>query len=132
MSGGLDPSQDFMDYGVLYPLHAISKSVNLYPDEYAQMIPLISNAMGDRLLLNINPGDDYGKIFLESTSLLSLEDEKFSMYDSVYSMIESTIECYAKGAFKYDMKEHRLIKDIDKYYEIAAALNKKSSYWKQF
>jgi hypothetical protein len=27
------------------------------------------------------------------------------------------------------MKNHMLIKDIDKYYEIAAALNKNSSYW---
>ncbi len=93
------------------------------------MIPIISNAGGDRLLFNTNSGNEYGKIFLESTSLLSLEDEKYSIYDSFYTMIESNIEYYSLGSFIFDMVIRLLIIDFDKYYEIAKVFNRNSSYW---
>ena len=118
VSDGLDVSEDFLDFGVLYPLQAILRSVNLHPDEYSQALPLISNAAGDRLLFNNKLGSEYGQFFLESTSNLSLDDEMFSLYDSAYSMIESNIRFYIEKAFVFDMTEQRLIKDIDKYSRI--------------
>ncbi len=117
------------NFGSMISLNSISFFMNtseLYWDPF--FIPLVANGDGDYLLYNNENESDHGKLHLFSPSLLFIE-EPITYYDSISSLLETTIEAYKQSALIYDSKEDWLDIDIDKYYEIAKQINIKSKYW---
>jgi hypothetical protein len=134
---GYDPDQNvnmlcrIMDFGTLLSLEYISESVNINSKDRlwdTSFIPLITDSTGQYIMFNNKQGTDYGKLHLLSSSLLFAE-EPISYYDSVYTMIETTIEAYEKEVLKYDHNKDWLNMDVKKFYEIAQKINKNSKYW---
>jgi hypothetical protein len=103
----------------------INKTDPIWDDSF---IPFITDSTGQFFLFNNSPGNNYGKIHLYSVSLFFIE-EPISYYDSIGSMIETTIEAYSTGALKYDPDEDWLDEDIEKFYKIAKTINKNSDRW---
>jgi len=118
------------DFGSMITLNSIIKLRNK-PDLYWNnfFIPIIATGDGDYLLYNNNDeANDYGKLHLFSPSLLFIE-EPVSYYDSIFSLLETTMEAYKRSILKYDTKENWLDIDIKKYHEVAKRINVKSKYW---
>jgi len=121
-----------MKYGVLLTFSSIKGSVefnNAHEAKYSsKLIPLISDNGEDMLLFNTNPGPHYGKLYLFSVPMLLIE-EPVSYYDSLYSMVQTTIDAYKEKAYMHD-DSAMLDMDEDKFESIAKKYNKVSVYWK--
>jgi len=117
-----------MDYGGLLSFDSIKYqiSVNKYYDP--RLVPLISDNGEEMLLFNTNPGPHYGKLYLFSVPQLYI-DYPVSIYDSLPAMLETTIELYDTGAFKYDRAENWLDINFDEYYLITKKHNKDCVFW---
>jgi hypothetical protein len=123
------------DFGSIISLESIvkltitntKKELNSWKSSFT---PVIANGEGDFLLYNNDEKqDDYGKLHLFSASLLFIE-EPISYYDSLETLIKTTIEAYKQSIFRYDPKRKWLNMDLDRYFEIAKVINNKSKYWK--
>jgi hypothetical protein len=115
--------------GTFLSLDVIKKNINIARDLWGNsFIPLISDNSGDFLLLNNKTGKNYGKLHLFSPSLL-FADDPISYYDSIESMIKTTICCYEQGILSFDPGKEWLKFDIRKHFEIAPKFNPKSKYW---
>jgi hypothetical protein len=117
MSKGIGTRDAFTFAGILFSLKDILEFVEYDPSEYALLPPLFGDDTGDLLLFSNRNGQDYGKIYLYSVSLFSI-DTKYIIYDSLYTLIETTLEAYETKALIYDKSTDYLDIDIDKYYEI--------------
>jgi hypothetical protein len=129
ISEGLGNGDMIFDFGVLFPLESVLKYAEDYPQQNPQLINFVGDSTGDGLLFNIERGPDYGKIYVYSVSLLSIDDP-YGYYDSIYSMIETTIRSYQTGALKYDDINGFLDKEDDNFVELATKLNPQSNWWK--
>lgn len=94
------------------------------------LIPLIGNDEREWLLFDNRKGKDYEKIFFYSPSIPSAAIRPIKCYDSLCSLVKTTIEAYRKGILIYDKHEDWLKRDVFKYYELARDLNPNSEYWK--
>jgi len=113
-----------MEY--ILKLSSLSLSEDLWKDTF---IPLVSEGGGDYLLFNKEKGPDYGKLHLYCVSLLYI-DEPISYYDSIYSMIKTTIDAYEEKVLIFDeLNGSRLKYDIDAFNSIAKKNNKHSDFW---
>lgn len=135
-------SCEILKFGCFISLESIVNNTNFFTnetvpaiEEYSEtkfwksaFIPLTENYDDAILFFNNNPGIDNGKIFLFSPSLMFVDP--ISYYDSVYSMIETTNECYKQGIFIYDPINDFLDVNIDRYFELATSININSDYWK--
>jgi len=129
LSRGTYKNDQIFDMGTLLSLEEMVLSSEEFPHENPHLIPLARDITGEGLLINNETGKDYGRIYLDSVSLLSLDDP-YSCYDSIFSLLKTTIEAYESGVFKYDFEKNYLeIKTVE-YWEMAKALNPQSSYWK--
>jgi hypothetical protein len=128
VSDGLDTTDQIFNFGILYPLEKVIDSFMNFPREISSFVPLIGDATGDFLLFDSRPGPGYGKIFLESASLLSIE-VPYSYFDSIPAMIQTTIIAYEKRVFKYDDDEKWLEQDTDAFRKIAKKINTNCNYW---
>jgi hypothetical protein len=117
-----------MDYGSLLKFDEIKYliSSNKYYDKC--LVPLISENGEEILLFNTNPGPHYGKLYLFSVAQLYIE-YPVSIYCSLSSMLETTIELYRTGGYQYDSKDNWLTIDFDKYDIVAKKLNTGCVYW---
>jgi hypothetical protein len=126
---------EFCSFGVLLSLEYASTiyTSQILSNQWDKSIfPIIGNFSGDFLLYNSDPqSEQYGMISLYSPALFFMEDLPL-YYDSIESMIKTTIECFITGAYKYDNKNLLLDVDLDLQYEISAKLNPKSSYWDDY
>lgn len=129
LSKGVYKSDKIFKMGTLLSLEDMVLSSEEFPHENPHLIPLVRDIAGEGLLINNEAGKDYGRIYLDSVSLLSLDDP-YSCYDSIYSLLKTTIEAYETQALKYDYEEDYLDSDTSKFWEIAKELNPQSSYWK--
>jgi len=136
---GFDPDEkvigacQIFNLDTMLPLNWILKKVRINetnPIWDDSFIPLITDSTGQFLLFNNRVGNNYGKIHLYSVSLFFIE-EPISYYDSIASMIETTIEAYNAGALKYDSDEEWLDEDTMKFNQIARKINDNSNYWSQ-
>jgi hypothetical protein len=66
----------------------------------------------DGFLFNSNPGINYGKIHLSSVSLLSIE-KPLPYFDSLLSMLKTTIEQYKNKGLIYDEEINFLNEDLE-------------------
>lgn len=115
---------EIFDFGALLPLETIlnfevNNSWNL------KLVPLISSGDGDYILYN----KENGQLHLFSAALL-LIDEPISYYDSIYTMIKSTIKAYEIKVFNFNKKNNWLDVNFGEFHKIASELNPKSQYWK--
>jgi hypothetical protein len=117
ISNGINIRDQIFDFGILYPLESVINSAINHPRQNPNLIPLIGDATGDFLLFNKQPGPEYGKIFVESVSLLSIDDP-YSYFDSVHTMIQTTILAYEKGVLRYNKKDGRLDNDAKNFHRI--------------
>lgn len=136
--GGYNPDKvpgdlcQIMEFDVFLSMEAITghieanKTHESWEDKF---IPLVTDTTGQFILFNTEESDDYGKLYLYSTSLLI--QKPISYYDSIYKMIETVIEEYKQGALVYDRQQDWLNCDIKKIRNIAGKINIKSDYWRK-
>ena len=118
------------NFGTLLTLQYILEYKNDDPDFWEKTyIPLISTNDGDCLLFNNKKGKDYGKIHLYSPALLFI-DNPISCYDSIYTMIETTIKAYEKKILVYDPDDNWLEENVKEFHILAKKYNQLSDYWK--
>lgn len=131
LSAGLNAQDDIFGFGVMYPLASILDGVEKYPLKNPHMIRIIGDFNGDFLLFNNDrQSSDYGKIYVFSVSLLSIDDP-YSYYDSLSAMLETITMAYQTGTYKYDDYDDFLEIDDDRFWEMAKKLNPGSTYWLQ-
>lgn len=129
LSKGIYKSDMIFDMGTLLSLEDMVLSSEEFPHENPHLIPLARDIAGDGLLINNEAGKDYGRIYLYSVALLSIDDPS-SCYDSIFSLLKTTIGAYETEALKYDYEEDYLDMDTTKFWEIAKELNPQSDWWK--
>ena len=127
---GENRHNQIFDFGGLLSMEFLleSKALDLGAWEKS-FVPLVSTGDGDFILFNNKNGREYGKLHLFSPSLLYIE-EPIGYYDSIYTLIETTIEAYQQHVFEYDEKKDWLDIDINKLDKIVSKLNKYSEFWK--
>jgi hypothetical protein len=136
---GYDPDSNFgescdiFDFGTLLSLEAINSctannnSITRLWDNY--FIPLITDTTGQYILFNNRKQNrDYGKLFLYSVSILGINP--ISYFDSIFTMINTTIKAYEANILSYDPDENWLNMNVDDFKIIAKKHNPRSDYWK--
>jgi hypothetical protein len=119
-------------FGTFIPLRDIVEEVSSnrvnsrWDDEH--LIPVITDSTGQYLLFNNRVGSDFGKVFLYSASILQAIDP-ISYFDSILSLLKTSITAYEQGVFKYDASEDWLEIDFMKFRMLAKNLNPNSDYW---
>jgi hypothetical protein len=103
-----------------------NKEQDIWPESF---IPLIMDNTGQFILYNNKPGKSFGRLCLYSASLLIIEPE--IIFDSVASMIRTTIESYEQRAQFYDPIEDWLDINFSKYRKIAKKINSESEFWRK-
>jgi hypothetical protein len=112
-------------------LQEVKKCIEVYkvPSPTQEgLIPLFSCGNDEYLLFNNNAGADYGKIYLFSVSILSI-DPVYAYYDSLQSMFETTVQLYEVGGLHYDDKTNFLGSNIDISVNIYKQLNPISNFY---
>lgn len=109
-------------------LKNISSIVNelSYPYD-SSLIPFISEGE-EMLLFNTKRGDHYGKIYFFSVPQLYI-DFPISYYDSIHSMIETTMAAYKEKIYVYDFSKNMLTYDFEKLHNHIQKNNPRSAYW---
>jgi hypothetical protein len=132
-------SSTYNELFYLFPtfyLNSFEEIFMLYKHNYFnlienKMIPLFSTGNGELLAINIDKS--YGDI--SKTPIFYLQNWDHSseiyttIYDDVYSMFETAIECYNKKSFYID-NDGLLVMDFEKSWEISKEMNPNSDYWK--
>lgn len=131
---GFDASRpgrcDITDFGPFLSLESMVKYIELnlnediWPHTY---IPIINDFSGSFIMLNSQSGVNDEKLYLYSPSLLFVEP--ITYYDSVYAMLETTIESYNRNVFVYNPINDFLDINMIEFRKIGKAINKKSKYW---
>ncbi len=128
-SDGEDLTYQLFDCGALLSMEHMYKLTmgdsNLWAKNF---IPLITDGSGDFLLFNNSKKHGYGKLHLYSVSRLFI-DSPISYYDSIATMLKTTIEAYQTKALKYDSGDAWLNQEFQLYRTIAIKHNPKSQYW---
>ncbi len=94
------------------------------------LLPIFAFGNDEVLLYNKSKGPDHGRIHLFSVSLLSI-DPPLSYYDSLQSMLLTTIELYQKGGIVFDPNNDRLDLDSELIAKITIENNPNSSFYKR-
>lgn len=133
LKGSSNKRLQLFDFGAMLPLDSILKSKMEDNDLWnKKFLPLISSGEGSFILFNKKNGKDYGKLHLHSVgfSFLDALDEPISYYDSIYTMIMTTMEAYKEGALIYNENENSLDEDVDAFNKLAKKYNTKADFWK--
>jgi cell wall assembly regulator SMI1 len=94
------------------------------------MFPVFQSNGGDFFLSDINPqSKNYSRIYFFSPSDPYFSD-LISYADSVEKLLESVINCYSLGIFRYDQTDEYLDFDFDKQVVLFRKINPESEYWK--
>lgn len=121
---------DYTEFGVIPPLEYIVDILNIEKRNKSwndSLFPLVVSYGGDFLLYETNKKSrNYGAIYLYSPNL-GYVDHLPRYFDSIFSLIDTIIENFESGAFKYlDMS---LEIDYDLTSKISKRLNPASEYW---
>lgn len=119
---------EMMEYGGPLSLTTIKETISesYYPYNRS-LIPFISEGE-EMLLFNIQKGRNYGKIYLFSPPQLYI-DFPISYYDSIFSMIKTTIIAYQKKIYKYDFIKNRFQCNYYELHEQIKKMNPNSVFW---
>ena len=119
-----------MVYGGLQSLKAVKESLSRFKLYDPLLIEIISDNGEESILFNNNPGPHYGQLYMYSIPQLYIE-YPISYFDSLNTMIKTTIESYKAKAFEKTNSSNRLQFNFEKLTRIAKKYNKKSAYWKK-
>lgn len=123
---------DFTGFGVIPPLDYVDQVLQLATNNgwwSKTFFPLICNFAGDFLLYETNEkSDNYKAIFLFSPTL-GYVDYLPKYFDSVFTMINTIVENFEAGAFRYENMFLEI--DYDLRSTISTNLNPASDYWKE-
>jgi hypothetical protein len=135
---GFDPDYDvnvrcqIFNSGAMLSLDTIIEKINIDRASICRwnnsFIPIIFDSSDEYILYSTEQGKNLAQLYLHSSSLMAAIDP-VSCYDSIQSMIETTIEAYENGILQYDQGEDWLNMDVDRYYEIAKKNNPESKFW---
>lgn len=125
---GVQEEDQIFNFGSLVSLQYLFKNPELNQWE-KKFISIVSDGSGQAILFNNEKGQDYGKLYMYSVPLLFIR-KPISFYDSIESMIETTIQAYEQKVFVYDKQEDFLDINFEKFFEIATEMNPNSEYWK--
>lgn len=118
---------EMIEYGGPFSIEEIYEAIAGYHNYDPMLVPLISE--GEQMLLfNKKPGNNYGKIYFYSVPQL-YSDFPISYYDSITSMIETTIVAYKKGLYIYDFNRNKLRFDYYKLHDFIKSMNPQSKFW---
>jgi hypothetical protein len=117
-----------MLFGGLLTFDSIKESIEFNEYYDPLLIPLISDNGEEMLLFNSKPGSHYGKLYFYSVPELYIE-HPVSYYDSLNTMVQTTIKAYSKKAYEYNTDRNRLDIEGHKFDEIAKNYNKNCVYW---
>jgi cell wall assembly regulator SMI1 len=88
--------------------------------------PICANGDGDFILVQLAPEEDFDRIYWYSPSNTDF-DCITSIYDNEFSMINTVIKCYEKGA--YFIKSDLVEVNFEFEFRISRPLNLLSGYW---
>jgi hypothetical protein len=125
---GVQEEDQIFNFGSLVSLQYLFKNPELNQWE-KKFISIVSDGSGQAILFNNEKDQDYGRLHMYSVPLLFIR-KPISFYDSIESMVETTIQAYKQNAFVYDEKEEFLNIDFDRFNKIATDMNPNSDYWK--
>jgi hypothetical protein len=129
-SHGVNSDHRIFKSGGLLSLENITYLSNSCREKWkSSFIPLITDGGGDYVLFNNEKKTGYGKLYLY-TAGLSFVEEPISCYDSIYTMVETTIAAYEREIMAYNAADEWMEMDINGYWNIAKKYNKDSEYWK--
>lgn len=124
------PRDRLFDFGMLLPLEEILNYKNGNFDYWdSKFVPLIATNDGDYLLFNNGRGKEHGRLHLYSPALLFI-DKPISYYDSISTMIETTVKAYEQKILQFNFQENWLKKDFKAFRQLSKKINKNSDYWK--
>jgi len=95
----------------------------------SHFVPIAADGGGLYLLFNSMPGENYGRIYLFCPSLLVIDPE--ICYDSLQTLLETTIAACEQGIAYYDEEQEDLDFDSKKYRKLAAKMNSHTEYFKE-
>lgn len=121
---------EIIKYGVFCSLELLVEGYkNNLDNTYDRSFITIVDDSDVRLLFNNKQGSShYGKIYLYSIPSLYI-DYPISYFDSVESMIETSVQAYKEGVCFYDQKKNTLRFDESIFFILAKSINKGSAYW---
>jgi len=110
--------------GVFYPLKESLEIYELSKEEFPMYFPLFSD---DTYLVNLDRNSEgFGIVYIYCPPLQILTPK--SCFDSITSMIDTQIACFAEGIYSYD-DEDFFSEDIDRAFEISKKMNPLCEYW---
>jgi hypothetical protein len=114
----------------LLKLETVVEYKNRFPGNYLnfETLSVIFANEEDGFLFNSEEGEDYGKIHLYSVPMLSI-DEPSPYFDSLESMLQTTIVMYKEKALYYDSKSIFLEENVKLEIEIYKRYNPKCRYY---
>lgn len=113
----------------LLSLGDVLKYQEMFADDLDEnLITLFCSPFDTRLLFNRKAGKNYGKLYIYSVPLLSIDDP-YSYFDSIEKMIETNIKSYEAGGFEYNSKDDILISNLKIHHPIIKSLNVNSNFW---
>jgi SMI1 / KNR4 family (SUKH-1) len=93
------------------------------------MLPLFESGGGEYFLIDCNLlSESYGRIFYHSIGAIDF-DLMISIYDSLFDLFLSILECNKQGIYKYEGENAILEVNWGKLFEINKSLNPKSDFW---
>ncbi len=96
------------------------------------MLPLFESGSGEYYLIDCNLlNESYGQIFYHSIGAIDF-DLMISIYDSLFDLYLSILECSKQGIYRYEGEHTTLRTDWGKLFEINKRLNPKSNYWRLY
>ncbi len=129
-------SFDYTSFGVIPPLEY---AVEIYQMESQNdlwsksLVPIVCSYAGDFLLYESDKNSQtYGVIYLFSPNLGYVYD-LITYFDSLESMILTTVESFKSGVFVYNNNEMVFeVNDRSMQFNIATKLNPRSEYWDDY
>lgn len=96
------------------------------------MLPLFESGSGEYFLIDCNLlNESYGRIFYHSIGSVDF-DLIISIYDSLFDLFLSILECSKQGIYRYEGENATLTVDWKKLFEFNKRLNPKSDYWRLY
>jgi hypothetical protein len=123
---------DYTGFGVIPSLEYVEEILEIERKDKSwreSLFPLTTSFAGDFLLYETNKNSKhYGAIYLYSPNL-GYVDYLPIYFDSIYSMIDTIIQNFELGAFKYINMSLEI--DYELREDISRRLNPKAEYWRE-
>lgn len=108
----------------------IVKNDSIFYFKENNYLPFFSSGRGEYLAIKLYQNYKKSKVYYVSTWNPTFEN-CISIFDSIYLMLFTIIECYKKGVYFIDLKDNLINSDFDREIKIAKSINPLSEYWQK-